>query len=1475
MNRKAWTGLCLVVILLAAWVLGPVPAFAMDEDNPSGMTEVKAGIGYTIQFARGDGSGSMEPVFWTKREAYELPPCDFTAPEGWVFAGWSVKIGDAEAVSKQPNESIAVTADTTVTAVWRYPVTIAEGIVNGTVTLSGEQTAFAEGETVTLTVEPAAGYALSRLTYTQDGSETPVTIENNTFTMPAGNVTVSATFAPIDYNIVTSGIENGTVTASVSGETVTQAHYQDEVTLTVAPATGYALESLTYTQDGSETPVTIENNTFTMPAGDVTVSATFITEWAVLNQRFASASEDSAAPTLITLDRDYTATAGDGPLTIPAGRYVTLDLNGHEIDRNLDTAALNGCVIRVLGTLTVTDSSETESQPGTGKIKGGYNSNEDGGGGVYNAGAFTLSGGTITGNTAEYGGGVENDGTFTLSGGAITGNTAEYIGDFGGYGGGVYNYSYSTFEMTGGAITGNTAVEGGGGVYNYQGTFKMTGGAITGNTADDNGGGVYNYDGTFEMTGGTITGNTAERDGGGVYNYDDMSTTSGGTFSISGGAKITGNHAGGADNNVYLIRGEVITIDGALTDDALIGVTMQEPGAFTSGLPGKGGAENFASDSGAFCVRVYDDGEAELVALHTVTFDSDGGSAVEPQTVADGETATRPANPTMDGYFLRGWYLVTDGEMAAEPFDFSTQITGNITLVAVWEQGYPIIIAPTEHGTITADPGGAMGSVTVTLTAIPDPGYWLDFESLSVEGADRRGDFEPSGYNSGKITLFMQGGPVTLSMGFVEASYVVRFTYVADGSYPFHQGSIAATVNGETVDNGSNFEAWPGDPVALDITPAPGWALTKVTGKYDEIGTAETYTPFAVTVDEADPNRWTFTMPSGNVSLYAAFRKLPVATFMDGETEVDTRTASETGIVTPPEDPEKEGYRFLGWYADGAAEAFDFNTAVTEDITLTAHWQKVCAVTINADAGCVVTVTADYSEENGGTPVASGDIVDAGTVLTVAARARAGYQLTTTPEETYTVNADTTITAASQALTYTLTLTHENGAAPTFTGTDNLNAVPYGAKITVTAGVANEGYEFIGWYQTNGKRLTSNKSYAVSIYSDATYEARYQAISGVVTFMANKIVQKTIAATSITADDYPADPTAYYGWQFDGWDKTVDEINIALADSKNITVTAKFAAVESDITVTIYNGQSTTATTQHYNKSQWITVTAENVEGVKFAYWELNGDILTYSKDAYFKIIKDCTLTAVYSIDDVEAKGTATIRSATYNLGTQKLVFVSYLTVPDHAVISAAGLVAASGNSANYVAGTELTSSNADYVKASSVAVGASEPITYTWSKTKVAIGDIWYARPYVTYSLNGNAETLYGQMVTIHAGTDYDLSEKATATIQSSSYNASTKKAAFVAYLTVPDGCTIVKAGVVAAPETTFDATTTLLTWDTATFQKVSTAAVGASEPVVYTWSKTKVEVGDVWYVRPYVIYNDANGSEHIVYGELLTFTA
>ena len=65
----------------------------------------------------------------------------------------------------------------------------------------------------------------------------------------------------------------------------------------------------------------------------------------------------------------------------------------------------------------------------------------------------------------------------------------------------------------------------------------------------------------------------------------------------------------------------------------------------------------------------------------TVTFDSQGGSEVTAQEVADGSTATEPTPaPTKDTFTFSHWSATIDGE----EFLFTTAITADITLYAVW-----------------------------------------------------------------------------------------------------------------------------------------------------------------------------------------------------------------------------------------------------------------------------------------------------------------------------------------------------------------------------------------------------------------------------------------------------------------------------------------------------------------------------------------------------------------------------------------------------------------------------------------------------------------------------------------------------------------------------------------------------------------------------------------------------------------------
>jgi hypothetical protein len=275
------------------------------------------------------------------------------------------------------------------------------------------------------------------------------------------------------------------------------------------------------------------------------------------------------------------ASGFDGSLfTVASGGSLTLARNGAVgflvIDGNKSEIMASGSLIRVEsgGRLTINTGA---------KLLNNSNSGDGGAVRVDDGGAFIMSDGEISGNTAMANGGAVYvaNGNFTMSGGVISGNTA-------GNGGAVY-VTKGTFSMSynGATISGNTASASGGGVYvDERGTFTMLNGAVSGNTAATNGGGVYAGSGTFTMSGGTIGGGNAAN-GGGVY-------VGGATFSMSSAAKISGNTASASGGGVYAGSGTFTMSGGTIGGDTTSAANTARDGG---GVYAGGGTFSMSSDA--------------------------------------------------------------------------------------------------------------------------------------------------------------------------------------------------------------------------------------------------------------------------------------------------------------------------------------------------------------------------------------------------------------------------------------------------------------------------------------------------------------------------------------------------------------------------------------------------------------------------------------------------------------------------------------------------------------------------------------------------------------------------------------------------------------------------------------------------------------------------------------------------------------
>lgn len=385
---------------------------------------------------------------------------------------------------------------------------------------------------------------------------------------------------------------------------------------------------------------------------------------------------------------------------------------------------------------------------------------------------------------------------------------------------------------------------------------------------------------------------------------------------------------------------------------------------------------------------------------YDVIFDSNGGTAVDTQkNVQYGTTATKPENPTREGYRFLGWFT-KDGKA----FDFSTPITKSMTLTAKWEivniNAY--IIPITSDGTQLVGAGFDMALNTTTLSRVGLPGYEnedavrIHFATFaSSAGLADAEDYFPgtdplvvkavadlkdglerrfaAGVNEAKAdgimsktnwtylhvgeldneedTNFLSGNLVFYSARFVteDSEHVTgmpnaEYTHNAVAVYDYY-------LDGETI---TIPDAVP-ERYGYDFL---GWSVKAVPAENDKLLKAGD----TVTVD-------------GDVVFTAQWKLKEYTVSFDskGGTKVDSQIVEHGSTATKPGNPHRNDYTFKGWYLDG--KKFDFSTPITGDITLVARWATKTSGGSNS--------SSDTTTKDNGKTVQSGKTFDGGIALYV------------------------------------------------------------------------------------------------------------------------------------------------------------------------------------------------------------------------------------------------------------------------------------------------------------------------------------------------------------------------------------------------------------------------------------------------------------------------------------------------------------
>jgi uncharacterized repeat protein (TIGR02543 family) len=206
---------------------------------------------------------------------------------------------------------------------------------------------------------------------------------------------------------------------------------------------------------------------------------------------------------------------------------------------------------------------------------------------------------------------------------------------------------------------------------------------------------------------------------------------------------------------------------------------------------------------------------------------------------------------------------------------------------------------------------------------------------------------------NGELAWGLDGGDGERSNLWVQGASAPEFTSPGNRNFIYKVITPETTPDG-TVSVGNTFNG-AGNSIEVTAAPADGKIRRSISLMNSTTGKPVAYTQ--------DGNVFTFTMPQANVWVEAEFGSTPegayTVTFADGETWTQQEVGAPDYKAVKPTDPVSgTGKVFAGWYLN--SKEFDFNTVISGDITLTAHW-KSSAGDIEIDLYLNYPGSADYS----------------------------------------------------------------------------------------------------------------------------------------------------------------------------------------------------------------------------------------------------------------------------------------------------------------------------------------------------------------------------------------------------------------------------------------------------------------------------------------------------------------------------------